>query len=111
MALNLEAEQRLSDAGLVEFFDAHETTWLRMARRAYRYTRRNFPNNATIRPDDVAKFLAPVLEVHDPFRDRLKEDKLRGKFWILFFADLILDRAWARIEGDEDEGQDNRRNR
>jgi hypothetical protein len=104
MALTLEAEQRLSDAGLVEFFDADQARWLQMAQRAHRYARQNFPHNATIRHDDVAKFLVPILEVHEPFRDRLKEDKLRGKFWISFFADLILDRAWANIGGGQDEG-------
>ena len=103
MALTLEAEQRLTDAGLVLFFDAHRPLWLRMAQRTYRFLRANFPHNAPIRHDDVAKALIPVLEVHESFREKLQEDKVRGKFWISFFADLIIDRVWAEIGGGEDE--------
>ena len=43
------------------------------------------------------KELIPLLEVHEDFRDFLDENKLRGKFWIKDFADLIIDRTWDEI--------------
>jgi hypothetical protein len=36
----------------------------------------------------------PVVEVHEGFHDFRNAEKLRGKFWIKDFADLIIDRTW-----------------
>ena len=53
-----------------------------------------------IRRDDVQKGLIPILEVHEDLREYL-DDKLRGKFWIAFYADLIIDRTWDEIRRGE----------
>jgi hypothetical protein len=39
------------------------------------------------------------LEVNEILRDELNASKLRGKFWIRDFADLIIDRTWKKLEG------------
>lgn len=66
-----------------------------------RVVRRDFPQGALIRRDDVAKALIPILEVNEALRDRLNEYKLRQKFWISDFADLIIDRVWDEIRGED----------
>jgi hypothetical protein len=99
MALTLEAEQRLEAVGLIEFFQNDETTWQVAALQTYEFIKDNFPPGARIRRDDVAKGLRPVLEVNEALRDKLNEMKLRGKFWISDFADLIIDRTWTTIGG------------
>lgn len=58
----------------------------------------NFPEGSKIRRDDVAKGLFPVLEVNETLKDKLNKSKLRGKFWIKDFADLIIDRTWDELE-------------
>jgi len=50
-----------------------------------------------MRRDDVAKGLIPILEVHEVLKDALSEKKLRGKFWIKDFADLIIDKTWDEL--------------
>lgn len=97
MALTLEAEQRLEDVGLVKFFTDHEAAWLGTAKQTKVFVTANFPAGAKIRRDDVAKNLVPILEVHEDFRDYLDSNKLRGKFWIKDFADLIIDRTWDKL--------------
>lgn len=97
MALTLEAEQRMEAAGLVKFFAKHEAAWVSSAKQTKDFIAGNFPKGALIRRDDVAKGLIPILEVNELLRDELDANKLRGKFWISFFADLIIDRAWAKI--------------
>lgn len=99
MALTLAAEQRLERVELIQFFDTSRQTWLGAAQRTYRFVRRDFPQGALIRRDDVAKALIPILEVNEALRDRLNEYKLRQKFWISDFADLIIDRVWDEIRG------------
>lgn len=99
MALTLEAEQRLDAVGLVALFVKDETTWQVAALQTLEFIQDNFPVGAKIRRDDVAKGLRPVLEVNEALRDVLNDKKLRGKFWILDFADLIIDRTWTTIGG------------
>ena len=98
MALTLEAEQRLDDVGLVELFTAHQAIWLQAAKETKDFIAGNFPKGAKIRRDDVAKALIPILEVNEILKDALDYKKLRGKFWIKDFADLIIDRTWDELE-------------
>jgi len=99
MALTLEAEQRLENVGLIEFFDVHKPIWLKAAQETHQFLKGNFPFDSTIRPDDVAKALRPVLEVNEELRQKLNEEKLKQKFWISDFTDLIIDRTWPEING------------
>lgn len=97
MALTLEAEQRLENANLVTFFEDGEDRWRVLARGAYEFVERNFPSGSQIRPDDVAKMLTPLLEIDVQLRDTLADKKLKQKYWITDFCDLILDRTWNQI--------------
>jgi hypothetical protein len=97
MALTLEAEQRLTAVGLVKFFDKNANAWKGLAADTKGFVTAHFPNGAKIRRDDVSKELVPILEVHEAFGDYLDEHRLRGKFWIKDFADLIIDRTWDNI--------------
>lgn len=97
MALTLEAEQRMDDVGLVAFYEESVAEWLAVVRATKDFVRGNFPHNAPIRRDDVAKGLHPILEVHEAFKDFRNAEKLRGKFWIRDFADLLIDRTWDQL--------------
>jgi hypothetical protein len=108
VALTLEAEQRLEAVGLVDFFDKHEQAWLNAAQETKTFIAGNFPTGSLIRRDDVAKAFIPILEVNEILREELNINKLRGKFWIRDFADLIIDRTWSRLEGDKKDGKKER---
>lgn len=97
MGLTLDVEQSLEAAGLVDFYQHESKTWNAAAKKAYEYVKVNFPAQSVIRPDDVAKALIPVIEVRDDLRSKLDELKLRQKYWIARFADLIIDRAWGEL--------------
>jgi hypothetical protein len=101
MALTLEAEQRLIDVGLVGFFEQHRPEWLGVAQDTYGYVSGNFPAGSMIRRDDVAKALLPIVEVNEALKDMLDEHKLRGKFWRTFFTDLVVDRTWHELGGEQ----------
>jgi hypothetical protein len=65
---------------------------------AYDYTRKTYPDGSTIRRDDVAEALIPVLEVHPKLRAFLKSEKIRGKHWIEDFCDYVLEKTWDEIQ-------------
>jgi hypothetical protein len=97
MALTLEAELRLRDAHLIALFNAHEEKWLEAAQQTYAFVLGNYPQGAVIRPDDVAKPLRPIIEVDQVLRDELSRRKLKQKFWVSDFVDLIIERTWDRL--------------
>lgn len=97
MALTLEAEQRLEDVGLVGLFTGDEAAWRNTVQATKNFVSRNFPQGSKIRRDDVAKGLMPILEVQESFKDFREVHKLRGKFWIKDFADLLIDRTWDNL--------------
>ncbi len=100
MGLTLEAEQRLEDVGLTAFFEQHQGDWLAIAQDTYAYVTGNFPAGSIIRRDDVAKALLPIVEVNEPLKEMLDQNKLRGKFWRTFFTDLVVDRTWNQLGGE-----------
>jgi hypothetical protein len=99
MALTLEAEQRMEGVGLIAFYQRDHTQWLATIRDTRRFVAEKFPSGARIRRDDVAKTLIPILEVHEDFNEYRERQKLRGKFWIKDFADLLIDRTWDHLDG------------
>ncbi len=105
MALTLEAEQRLIDIGIMDFYTPLEVEWRDSVRQTLVFVRNNFPPGAVIRRDDVAKALHPILEVHEGFKDFRNAQKLRGKFWIKDFADFLIDRTWDQLQQGGQNGQ------
>ena len=97
MAFTLQEEQRLKRAGLIKFFTDNTAEWRGLAQRSYDFNAKNFPDDATVRRDDVAKMLEPLLEVNSKLTDYLDEKRLTQKYWIRYFCDLILDRTWETI--------------
>jgi sulfite reductase beta subunit-like hemoprotein len=97
MALTLEAEQSMRDVGLIAFYEADAANWLATSADTKAFLTAKFPVGSPIRRDDVAKGLVTVLEVHEEFKDFRNEKKLRAKYWIKHFADLVVDRTWDQI--------------
>lgn len=99
MALTRESEQRLRKGGLIQFFEEDRAPWIRMAQRTYRFLREDYPENVPVRSDDVAQSLVLILATNETLTARLDARKLTGKFWIKFFAELIVEREWNQIRG------------
>lgn len=106
MSLTLEAEQRMRDVGMIAFYENDAGDWLATVRETRVFLQGKFPTDAPIRRDDVAKALVPILEVHEAFKDFRNEWRLRPKYWIKDFADLLIDRTWDVIVVEENDGQD-----
>jgi hypothetical protein len=98
MSLTLEVEQILFKVSLQQFFEDYKDKWKKLAQRSYSFVKNNFPDKATIRIDDVAKALLPLLQVDEDLINILNEKRLKQKFWFRDFGDLILDRTWAKIQ-------------
>jgi len=102
MALTLEEEQRLKNASLVKLFDDNRALWKEMAEQAFSYTETFVQRaGADVRVDDVVGSLVSGLRVTSVLMDYLAAKKLREKYWVSFFADLVLEELWNELEGDK----------
>jgi hypothetical protein len=97
MALTLQVEQRLTSAGLVDYFEQHRVSLQASAKEAYDYVKANFPADAEVRRDDIAKALIPIMEVNQGLKGQLAMKKATQKYWYKDFTDLILDKVWDQI--------------
>ena len=102
MALTLDKEQKLESAGLIAFFENDQAMWTDLAQSAFIYVKGNFPADSQIRRDDIAKALIPVVEVTEGLQAYLSANKLKQKYWVGHFTDLVIDRTWDVIsKGDQ----------
>jgi hypothetical protein len=101
MALTLQVLQRLQRVELTKFYEETEETWTTLAKNVYDFVSTNYPSGETIRPDDVAQNLLPFVQVEESLTNKLSEKKLKQKYWKSDFCDLVVDRCWGTITGEE----------
>jgi hypothetical protein len=97
VSLTLKAEQHLIAVGLVDFFENDRAPWLQLAKATHTFVGQQYPAGATVRRDDVATAMVPLLEVNKALGGYLDANKLTQRYWFVRFADLILDRTWTEI--------------
>ena len=99
MALTLEKEQRLRNAGFFELFEKERPLWKAMAQEAYSYTKRYVERaKAQVRMDDVVAPLVEALKVTGKLEEHVDERKLKEKYWVAWFGELILERVWSELK-------------
>jgi hypothetical protein len=97
MSLTLVVEQRLVKVRLTDFFLENRAMWTGLAQKTYDFVEDMFPDDAVIRPDDIAKELRPLIEINGMLIARLAEKRLTQKYWFGDFTDLVVDRTWQEI--------------
>ncbi|MGH2555613.1 MAG: hypothetical protein ACRDHO_07855, partial [Actinomycetota bacterium] len=86
MALTLEKEQRLRNAGLFDLFEKENPLWTAMAKEANSYTKLYVERaKAQVRMDDVVGPLSEALRVTRTLAEYLDQRKLKEKYWVEWF--------------------------
>jgi hypothetical protein len=99
MALTLEKEQRLRNAGFFDLFEKERPLWTAMAQEAYSYTKLYVGRaKAQVRMDDVVGPLAEALKVTGTLEEYLDEKKLKEKYWVAWFGELIVEKLWNELK-------------
>jgi hypothetical protein len=99
MALTLEKEQRLRNAGFFDLFEKEKPLWTAMAQEAYGYTKLYVGRaKAQVRMDDVVGPLAEALKVTGTLEEYLDEKKLKEKYWVAWFGELIVEKLWNELK-------------
>ena len=99
MALTLEKEQRLRNAGMFDLFEKEKPLRKAMAKEAYSYTKLYGERaKAQVRMDDVVGPLIEGLKVTGKLEEHLDEKKLKEKYWVAWFAELIVEKLWNELK-------------
>jgi hypothetical protein len=98
MALTLEKEQRLRNAGFFDLFEKEKSLWRAMAQEAYSYTKLYVERaKAQVRMDDVVGPLVEALKVTGKLDEYLDAKKLKEKYWVAWFGELIVEKLWSEL--------------
>ena len=98
MSLTALMEQQLHDAGLIQHFNDHRSTYAEHARQAYNFAWGYVtPTGLPVRMDDVIVPLKAALRVSEPLRSTLAEKRCTQQYWPERFGHLILDRLWEEL--------------
>jgi hypothetical protein len=96
MALTLEKLLRLQSVEVTGFFKKERAKWLTASRRAYQYVKEGFAGQE-VRIDDCATPLAGVVTIDPTYRAFRSKKRLKEKYWIVDFAEYVLDQTWDEI--------------
>lgn len=107
MGLTADVELSLRDTGLIKFFEDHRDAFKEIAVASYEFSL-GYVTDAglPLRTDDVAQNLANALTTNQTLREFLQKKSKRQQYWYRRFADLILDRVWKELTGEEDPAVD-----
>ncbi|MDX2274809.1 MAG: hypothetical protein NW206_05090 [Hyphomonadaceae bacterium] len=97
MGLTVKMQQMLEGYGLDALFDEHREQWKEAAKRTHTFVTLSFPDESTIRRDDVAESMVSMLEVNEELQGALAVKKLKQKYWATYFAHYIVDKLWDEI--------------
>lgn len=97
MGLTVKMQQELEGHDLHLVFEEHRDKWLEAANRTHRFVTVSFPEDSTIRRDDVAEAMVSMLEVNEELQNMLALKRLKQKYWARYFAHYIVDKLWDEI--------------
>ncbi len=70
-----------------------------MAQEAYSYTKLYVERaKAQVRVDDVVGPLVEALKVTGKLEEHLDDKKLKEKYWVAWFGELILELLWDELK-------------
>lgn len=93
MALTEKKIKDLEDKGFDDLYDSNEASWKALAKTAQKHAKENITGGKDPRPDDVAKALHPMLEIHPLLRAHQDDNKAKGKRYIEWFVEYVIDQA------------------
>ena len=93
MALTESKIQDLKDKAFDELYTKHKAEWTKLAKAAQKHAKEHITGGKDPRPDDVAKALYPMLEVHEVLRGHQEDNKARGKRFVEWFVEYVIDQS------------------
>lgn len=93
MALTEAKIKDLEDKAFNELYDNHKAEWTKLAKTAQKHAKENITGGKDPRPDDIAKALYPMLEVHEVLRAHQEDNQARAKRFVEWFVEYVIDQS------------------
>lgn len=94
MSLTVERLHKLRGKGFEELYNNDEERWKEMVENAKTYAKTCVGEGDKIRPGDVAEIIQSAIKIDKKFEDHVKNKGLQQKYWVAWFADYVMDRAF-----------------
>jgi hypothetical protein len=97
MSLNETNKKNLEDKDFDKLFNNKKQNrkWNQLANNAYQYAKVNLTHGKEPRLDDVAGALYGIIAADDDFRSHQDENNARGKRWIQWFTQYVVDKVFG----------------
>jgi hypothetical protein len=83
----------LCDKKFDKLYEAQEAEWTALAKTAQKHAKENITGGKEPRPDDIAKALFPMLEVHEELRAHQEDNRARAKRFVEWFVEYVIDQS------------------
>ena len=93
MALTESKIKDLEDKNFDKLYASHKAEWTLLAKTARKHAKDNITGGRDPRPDDIAKALYPMLEVHEALRGHQEDNHARAKRYVEWFVEYVIDQA------------------
>jgi hypothetical protein len=93
MALTEKKIKDLEDKGFDKLYEEKEAEWTKLAKAAQKHAKEHITGGKDPRLDDIAKALHPMLEVHPDLRAHQDDNKARGKRYVEWFVEYVIDQS------------------
>ena len=98
MSLTVETLHRLRSKGFDDLYAKHEAKWNALVENATTYAKTYIGGNDKVRPADVAEVLQNAIKIDPDFEEHTKGKSLKEKYWVVHFADYIMDQIYPPAE-------------
>ncbi len=96
MSLDTEKLHRLTGKGFDKLYAREPALFAAMAHSALEYSKTCVPPGERVRIGDVVAVIQNPLRILPSFEKHLRERKLTQKYWVLWFAEYIVEQVFPQ---------------
>jgi len=105
MSLDTEKMHRLRGKSFDKLYDAHPDKWKEMVETARDYAQTCVGEGEKVRIGDVVSVVQNAIKIDPAFEAHVKGKTLPQKYWIAWFAEYIVERAYPQPDLKKKEAQ------
>jgi hypothetical protein len=102
MSFDTDRLHRLKGKGFHDVYSEHPEKWKEMVRTARDYSKTCVPEGEKVKVGDVVAVVQNAIKIDPELEKYLNKKKLTQKFWILWYAEYIVEQTFPQPDLMED---------
>jgi hypothetical protein len=105
VSLDTEKLHRLKGKEFPELYKTHPTKWPEMVKKARDYAQTCVGSGEKVRVGDVVTIVQNAIKIDPEFEAHVKKKSLPQKYWVLWFAEYIIEQTYPQPDLTKNGGQ------